>query len=141
MTPPAIVFPDGQRAVRDLLRSLLAGRSETEAQGATVGTRIPSWRSDDAPALPYVAVRLDGTFRDSRLNGRASVRVVVWHRDEGLGVALASLAEGLLLSGHGFGVRNVGPLTGPIATSDPETGDPMTSFTVTARLRPVSLTD
>ena len=41
MTTIPVAFPDPQKAVRDLLRSLLAGRTEAYAQGATVSTKPP----------------------------------------------------------------------------------------------------
>lgn len=136
MSDSAIAFPDPQRAVRDLLRTLLAGRSEPVASGATVSTKPPSGTS---PTLPYVQVRSDGRFRDSRLNGRASVRIIVWHKDEGLGEELAGLCEALLLASTSAEIRGFSPLTGPMPTGDPDTGAPMSYFTITARLRPVQL--
>lgn len=138
MATEAIVFPDPQRAVRDLIRVLLTGRAEPYATGATVSTRAPSG-TDEAPVLPYVQVRSDGRYRDARLNGRATVRVTVWHRDEGLGESLAALIEGLLLAASSADVRGCGPLVGPIPTGDPDTGAPMSYFTITARLRPRQL--
>lgn len=134
----AVVFPDPQLAVRDLLRSLLAGRQEPEALGAVVSTKNPPG-ADEARALPYIQVRSDGRFRDSRLNGRATVRVLVYHRDVGLGEALASLCEGLLLAATSAAVRGCSSVAGPLPTSDPETGLPFSFFTITARLKPRQL--
>lgn len=136
MTRPVITFPDPQKAVRDLLRTLLAGRSEPYAAGVTVSTRPPAGTS---PSLPYVQVRSDGRFRDSRLDGRASVRVIVWHTDEGLGESLAGLCEALLMASTSAEIRGCTSLSGPIPTGDPDTGAPMSYFTVTARLRPEQL--
>lgn len=133
-----ITFPDPQRATRDLLRELLADRLEPSALGATVSTKtLPG--SDDARPLPYVQVRSDGRFRDSRLNGRATMRVVVWHRDEGLAEDLAGLCEALLLASSSASLRGFSPVTGPIPVGDPETGLPMSFLTLTARLRPGQL--
>jgi hypothetical protein len=134
----AVMFPDPQLAVRDLLRTLLADRPEPFAAGATVSTRAPE-ANDTRAALPYIQVRSDGRFRDARLNGRASVRVIVWHRDEGLGEKLAGLCEALLLAATSDRIRGASPLTGPIPTGDPDTGKPMSYFTFTARLRPSQL--
>ena len=130
----AVTFPDPQLAVRDLLRELLADRPEAYAAGAVVSTKGPTG------VLPYIQVRSDGSFRDARLNGRASIRVVVWHKDEGLGVSLAALAEGLLLAASSDRIRSASSLTGPIPTGDPDTGAPMSYFTITARLRPSQIT-
>jgi hypothetical protein len=133
-----IVFPDPRVAVRDLIRELLATRAEPEVVGAVVSTKTAS--PDDAKrTLPHVHVRSDGNFRNSRLNGRATVRIVVWHRDEGLAQRLALLIEGLLLATTSNRVRGFGSVTGPLPTSDPDTGEPISYFTLTARLRPEQL--
>lgn len=135
MTDPLITFPDARLAVRDLLRTLLAPRPEPVTVGVTVSTRdLPG--SDDARPLPYIQVRTDARFRDSRLNGRATVRVLVWHRDEGLADELASLCEALLLTASTDVVRGCSPVMGPVPTGDPDTGLPLSFFTITARLRP-----
>ncbi|MFD0044743.1 hypothetical protein ACFVGV_06085 [Pseudarthrobacter scleromae] len=131
----AVVFPDPRRAVRDLLKVLLAARSEPYAQGVTVSTKAPT---SSAP-LPFVQVKSDGRFRDSRLNGRATVRVLVYHRDEGLGEDLAGLAEALLLESSSPQVRGFSPISGPLPTADPDTGAPLSFFTITARLTPANL--
>lgn len=138
MTRPVIRFPDPRTAVRDVIRELLAERTEPEALGVTVSTKTAS--PDDAKrTLPHVHVRSDGSFRDSRLNGRATVRVVVWHRDEGLAQSLALLIEALLLATSSDRVRGFGSVTGPLPTSDPDTGEPISYFTLTVRLRPEQL--
>lgn len=138
MTRAAIRFSDPRVAVRDLARELLAGRAESSARGAVVSTKTAS--PDDAKrVLPHVHVRSDGSFRDARLNGRATVRVVVWHRDEGLAQDLALLLEALLLATTSDRVRGFSSVTGPLPTSDPDTGEPISYFTLTARLRPEQL--
>jgi len=134
----AILFPDAQLAGRDLLRRLLAGRTEPVVRNVTVSTRGPD-DNDDKPALPYIQVVVDGTYRDSRLNGRATLRVIVWHTDEGLGQRLALLCEALLLASSSDDIRGFSPLVGPIPTGDPDTQEPMSYFTLTARLRPKNL--
>ncbi|CCQ44667.1 putative uncharacterized protein [Pseudarthrobacter siccitolerans] len=131
----AVVFPDPRRAVRDLLKGLLAARSEPYALGVTVSTKAPTSSS----SLPFVQVKSDGRFRDSRLNGRATVRVLVYHRDEGLGEDLAALAEALLLESSSPQVRGFSPISGPLPTEDPDTGAPLSFFTITARLTPANL--
>jgi hypothetical protein len=136
VTDSTILFPDPQKAVVDVLRLVLMGRPEAVAQGVTVSAKPPT---GTAPKLPYVQVRSDGRFRDSRLNGRASVRIIVWHKDEGLGEELAGLCEALLLAATSPEIRGFSPLTGPMPTGDPDTGAPMSYFTLTARLRPVQI--
>ncbi|QNO12673.1 tail terminator [Arthrobacter phage Snek] len=134
----AVTFPDAQRAVRDLLRSLLSSRSEPSALGATVSTRGLEG-SDESRPLPYVQVRSDGKFRDARLDGRATVRVLVYHRDVGLAEDLAALAEALLLSASNAEIRGSSSVAGPIPTDDDETGLPLSFFTITTRLVPRQL--
>ncbi|UIW13265.1 tail terminator [Arthrobacter phage Crewmate] len=136
MTDSTILFPDPQKAVVDVLKLVLMGRPEAVAQGVKVSTKPPS---GTAPTLPYVQVRSDGRFRDARLNGRASVRIIVWHEDEGLGEELAGLCEALLLAATSPEIRGFSPLTGPMPTGDPDTGAPMSYFTLSARLRPVQI--
>ncbi|WAB10788.1 tail terminator [Arthrobacter phage Tuck] len=136
MTDSTILFPDPQKATVDVLRLALIGRHEAVAQGVTVSTKPPK---GTAPNLPYVQVRSDGRFRDARLNGRASVRIIVWHTDEGYGEELAGLCEALLLAATSPEIRGFSPLTGPMPTGDPDTGAPMSYFTLTARLRPVQI--
>lgn len=131
-----VMFPDAQLETRNRLRELLATRSETYAQGVTVSTRPPV-----EATLPYIQVRTDAGTRDARLNGRATVRVLVWSTDEGLGVKLAALCEALLIgSGSSASIRSVSGLAGPVPVGDDETGDPLAFFSLTVRLRPIQLT-
>jgi hypothetical protein len=132
------MFPDPQLAVRNLLRRILADRSEPYAEGATVSTK-PIEEYDEAPGRPYIQVRSDGRFRNSRLNGRATVRVLVYHDDEGLGEKLAALCEALLLAASSPEIRGVAPLVGPLPIGGGADGDPLSYFTITARLRPIQL--
>lgn len=138
MTGAVVVFPDPQLSVRDLLRALLSDRAEPELDGVTVSTRdLPG--ADESRQLPYIRVQSDGSFRDARLNGRATIRVTVWHRDTGLALSLAGLLEALLLSASSSPIRGFSAVSGPIPTDDEETGLPLTFFTITARLRPHTL--
>lgn len=130
-----LVFPDARLITRDVLRTLLADRPEPEAQGVTVSTKP----SDPQGARPYVRVQVDGSSRTPRLNGQQAVRLSIWHRDEGLGFALARLCEALLLGAHAPGVRSFGDRTGPLPTEDPDTGEPLSYLTLTARLVPEQL--
>jgi hypothetical protein len=135
---PIITFPDPQLAVRNLLRDVLLGRSDPAALGAVITTMGPQGSDENRP-LPHVQVRSDGRQRDSRLNGRATVRVLVYHRDEGLGEELAGLLEALLLASSSDEIRGCSSVSGPIPTGDPETGLPLSFFTITARLKPRQL--
>lgn len=130
----AVVFPDPQPAVVALARSLLAPRSEPFAAGVTVSSK-----PRPEGVKPYVQVRSEGRFRDARLNGRATIRLRVWHDDEGSGEALAALLEALLLDASSEVVRGFSSVSGPLPTDDPDTGEPLSFLTLTARLRPGNL--
>jgi hypothetical protein len=134
-----VLFPDPQLAVRNLLRALLAGRSEPSTLGAVVSTReLPG--ADEGRTLPYVQVISEGKVRDARLDGRATIRVLVFHRDVGLAEELASICEALLLAASSPEIRGSTSVAGPIPTGDDETGLPLSFFTITTRLRPRQLT-
>lgn len=133
-----VVFADPRRAVRDLLTALLEPRLEPYALGVKVSTK-PLPGADEARLLPYVQVRSDGRFRDSRLDGRATVRLLVWHEDEGAAEDLAALCEALLLASSSASVRGCTPGTGPMPQADPATDTPLSALTLTVRLRPVSV--
>jgi hypothetical protein len=134
---PLITFPNPQRAARDILRAHVPSLAEgvTSAQISTKD--LPG--ADEARTLPYVRVVSDGRFRDSRLNGRATIRVVVWHEDAGLAEDLAALCEAVLLSRTSADMRGASSISGPLTTGDPDNGLPMSYFTVTARLTPRQL--
>jgi hypothetical protein len=132
-----ILFSDPRAELRDFLRAALADREEPFASGVTVSTKtLPVGVGS---ARPYVRVSVDARGRDLRLNAYASVRVQVWHSDEGHCAALADLCEALLLTARTATVRAVSPGTrlGPV--EDPDTGEPLSALTVTVRLRPVAL--
>lgn len=130
-----VAFPDPLPDVRDLLRRLLADRPEPYARGVTVSVRGPS----PSGRLPHVQVASDGRYRSARLDGRATLRVLVWHEDDGRATALANLAEALLLASSSDSVRGFRPITGALSTTDPDTGEPLSYFTLTARLRPYAV--
>ncbi|WIC90161.1 tail terminator [Arthrobacter phage VroomVroom] len=129
----AVLFPDPQPIVRDAIKAVLAGRQA----GVTVSTKAAL--ADGKRSLPWVQVRADGQFRDARLNGRATMRVLVWHKDEGLAQSLAGLIEALLLDYSGGGLRGFSAVTGPIPSGDPATGEALSFITITARLQPQNI--
>lgn len=126
-----IYFPRGGLATRDVVRELLPDQPEV-----TVSTKtIPG--SDGDRSTPYVQTRGDGRSRSARLDGRALVRVAVWHDDEGLAESLAALIEARLLDYEGGSeIRGFTPGTGPLTTFDEEVGLWLAFFSITARLRP-----
>jgi len=138
VTTPAITFPDAQLATRNLLRDIFAAEVDPTVPEVTVSTRDLPGSDNDRP-MPYVRVRLDGTDRDSQLNGTADLRITVWNTDEGLALWLAGYCEARLLASSGRGVRNFGAGLGPTPTTDIDTGLPIAFFTITARLSPTQL--
>jgi hypothetical protein len=131
-------FPDPVPLVRDALRALLGASTAPEAAGAVVSTKAPKLTTG-VPAPPHLQVVSDGRFRNARLDGRATIRVVVWHRDVGLAEALAELAQAAVLGSRLPGIRSVTPGTGPFPSTDPDVEDqPISYFTVTVRVPPVS---
>lgn len=123
----------------ELLRTLLAARTESEAQGVEIGTRTPHGTDKHTRTNPFVMVRLDRVALDRNLDESATVRVTVWHASEAKSLALAQLCRGLLLAYMGdSNVRAYQALAGPIPAGDPESGEPLSFFTVAARLRPTS---
>jgi hypothetical protein len=137
---PTIIFPDPMLAVVEVLRDRLEMVDQTYVEGFTVGTKVPADKSIDKKFLPYILVRLDGSTLTQQVNEEATIRISVWHRTEAQGIALAQACRALLLSyGGGAKIRVTKPLTGTIPSSDPESGDPLSSFTVAVVLRPSTL--
>lgn len=136
-------FADPLAATATLLRGLLAARGEAYAAGATVGTLQPFGASTGAPAFPYVGVFLDGS---TAMRGRSAtlervlLRVAVWHSSAYEAYELARLCRALLESyAGGPEVRVFAPGAGPLSTSDPESGSPLSYFTLSALMRPITL--
>lgn len=136
MARSAFAFADPMTAVLAVLRADLAADASDEAAGATLGNRTPLQGGAPAPTLPYVLVRSDGARIEDRVVEVATVRVAVWHRDEFLGLALAQRCRAYLLRHVGATIRSVSPLSGPVPTLDPDTGAPLSYFTVSVRTRP-----
>jgi len=133
-----VIFPSARRATRALLGALLADRPEPYAAGVTIGTKDLPGSTGDRP-LPYVRITSEGSSRDSRLAGRQTIRLAVWHTDEGNAEDLALLIEALLLASHTDGVRSYGEISGVLTTTDAETGLPLAFCTLAARLTPQTL--
>lgn len=134
---PLVTFADARIATLDLLRERLA----SYAPSATAGTKTPEELGTNYPGAPYVMVALDASAPDP--NGvveTVTVRVAVWGESDAAGQALAQTAHALLLAYEGgVDVRSFAERTGPVPTGDPESGSPLSSFTVAARMRPHAL--
>lgn len=139
MTDTPIRYPDGRRVVRDRLRALLAGRSEASVLGVTVSTLDFPTNDSGTEPLPYIQVKSDGSNRNSRLDGRMTIRLLCYGSDDGLTTDLALIAEALLLADSSDELRGCTTQQSTFPTYDPDTGRPMAYFTLTARLRPSNL--
>lgn len=126
-----IIFGDARLIVRDTLRTLLPD--------VTISTRDYPNNDSKAPAVPYIQVKSDGSIRNSRLNGRATIRFLCYGADDGLTTTLALRAEALILAASGGELRGCTPQQSTFPTYDPDLGRPMAYFTITARLRPRNL--
>ncbi|MFD6638327.1 hypothetical protein ACFWDN_21200 [Micromonospora chalcea] len=130
MTRTPIRHHDPRAGTLAILRAL-----RPDARFGTL--RLEDFPEGDVPALPYGLVASDGVTVAQRVTATAAVRVAVWGEDDASGYDLAEDLHAALLAYEGgphvFGFR---PQLGPIPTTDPDTGRPMTYFTVRARLRP-----
>jgi len=135
---PLVLYGDAQASAADYLRVALAGRPEPYTDGVTVGTRIPASRDLDTPALPYVMVVQDGP---GQVRGLAltvvTLRSTTWASNEDVAYDLAQMCHGLLLLHSGTVIRSTLPLLSVYPAVDPDTGEPIASFSITANLRAV----
>jgi hypothetical protein len=130
MSNLVVAFPDAMLAVLNILRA---------AMPAIRFGSVQQHETTDKPT-PYVMVRLDGSTVIYPVVETATIRVSVWHSTEADGLALGQRVRAVLCGYPGGSeVRSIAPLTGSIPTTDPDTGLPLSSFTVAVRLRPTSL--
>lgn len=122
------------------LTILRAAPLPADTAPVTFGTRRPKPKTFD-PALPYVLVANDGESGRTNADQSANVRVTVWAKDDTQARLLASWARAVLLTSNGDGtnVRHYGRQLGMLPAEDPNSGNPICSFTVAARLRPILL--
>lgn len=126
-----ITFADARLVVRDRLRLLMPD--------VTVSTRDFPNNDSAAARVPYIQVKSDGSLRDSKLDGRGTIRYLCYGADDGLTTTLALRAEALILADSGGELRGCTPQQSTFPTYDPDLGRPMAYFTTTARLRPRNL--
>lgn len=126
-----------------LMGTLAVLRAATAPGGATptYGTIVPGPAASGAPALPYVLVAVDGETSRTSADATATVRLTVWAASAAQARMLAGWARAVLLASTGDGthVRHYGRGAGLLPTTDPDSGTPLCSFTVAARLRPITL--
>lgn len=132
MTAPAVVFPDPMLSVLDVVRPAHAT--------VTFGTKIPSNFDPSTAPSPYCLIRPDFTTTTYPVVENVTIRVSVWATSEASGLALAQRIRATLLTyAGGASIRSIRALTGPLPTLDPDSGAPMSTFTVAVRLRPTPL--
>lgn len=131
-----VIYGDAASALASALRVALAGETAPYAQDVRVGTKVPTGDEPYAANTPLVVVTQNapGTAQ-LRANTRAPIRVMVWHATDDDAYDLAQLVHALLLTHSGPIVRSVLAGTSPWVTADPDTGEPLGSFTVTANVR------
>jgi hypothetical protein len=126
-----------------LIGTLAVLRAATAPGGAapTWGTLDPDTAATGGPGLPHGVIAADGESSSTNADATATVRVTIWANSPAEARALAAWARAVLLASHGDGatVRHYGRSTGLLPTTDPSTGYPLCSFTVAARLLPVSI--
>lgn len=125
-------FPDPEIAVVGFLES----RADLLPTGTTVDTSFPS----GAITTPHVQIGWDGTPSDAVNREPAVIRCTAW-APEGQPTAaknLASLVRAMLLQFGSASVWRTYRGTGRTIGTDPDTGLPFCTFTVTAEMRPES---
>lgn len=128
-------FPDALLATLGIMRALAPGE-------ATYGTKfLEEFADGDVPVLPYVRLDIDSTAMQWPVLATVGLRVMVWDVSDATGLARAWRLFGMLRRyGGGSEIRAFrGPSTGPIPASDPDTGRPLSSFTIAALLRPIPI--
>lgn len=136
MVHPLTVYGDAQAALAEAVRAALAAESAPWAQDARVGTRVPTGAEPYAKTGPFVVVTQNapGTAQ-KRANFKAPIRVLVWHLTDDDAYDLTVYLHAVVLNHSGPTVRSVNASLGPSVTADPDTGEPMGSFSVTANVR------
>ena len=104
-------------------------------------TLIPEDREPYVTDAPLIVVTQDapGNVR-SRVNNRVQLRVLTWHKTKDDAFDLSQLAHALAVVHSGPSIRSVRPLLSPYGTKDPDTREPLASFTVMANVRASVLT-
>ncbi|MFT4288172.1 hypothetical protein [Nocardioides sp.] len=140
MARPITVYGDAPATIAVTLRADLSARPEPYADGVAVGTRTPDDRRPLSGPTPLVVVSQDGPgYVQNRANTRVPIRVSVWHATDDDAYDLAQLVHALVTTYAGPVVRSVLPGVAPTRAADPDTGEPMAWFTVTANLKPHDL--
>lgn len=131
-----VVYGDPVAALVNALRAELATRAEPYVVDVRVAASVPTdvraYRGD-RPLIVLVQ-NAPGTA-EHRANNRVPLRGMAWHDTEDDTHDLTQLVHALVLAHSGATVRSVLAGSSPYVTADPDSGDPLGSFTVTANVR------
>lgn len=134
------VFGDAPAAMAQHLRLALGGRTESYAQGVTVGTRTPTARLPHRGPSPLVVVSQDGPGRVSlRSLSKVTLRITAWHATDDDAFDLACLCHALACDIADPVIRSALMVLSPTKAVDPDTSEPLAFCTVTANLAPLTL--
>lgn len=135
MAQPLVTFPDPIAATLTVLRAVLPDHPDTAS--VTCGSLQIEDASARGVSLPYLMVDVDSARNPALPLRIAALRIVVWHGEPAAASRIAEVAKAALVAyGGGAGVRSFGsPASGPIPSEDPDSGQPMSYFTIAARLR------
>lgn len=131
-----VIYDDPAAALVRALRDALAARTEPYAADVRVAASVPTDVSAYRGDRPLVVLVQDAPGRaEHRALNRVPMRGMAWHDTEDDTHDLAQLVHALVLNHSGPTVRSVVSGSSPYVTADPDSGDPLGSFTVTAHVR------
>lgn len=136
MGKPLLVFPDVVVVTLTALRGDFARHPEVVASGATISRKMPARTAETAEPSILVADDGDAGTGVWPVSEDAIVRITVWDNDAHRATRLARLARAHLLAYPGAaGSRGFTGGIRPFSSTDPDDATPISSFTLTARLR------
>lgn len=136
MPKPLVIFPDPIAVGLRALRGAFAAHADVASTAATISRTMPN-RTADTEA-PSVLVADDGDAGSGYwpVSEDAVLRVTVWDASPHRAGHLARLARAHLLTYPGDAdSRGFTAGTRPFPSTDPDDETPISSFTITARLR------
>lgn len=127
-----------------ILETLKVLRAELPGFVETADVDAGSVQVEDANAagvtLPYLMVALDDDDTRYPVTSSALLRLTVWAGEDWRALEISKIARAVLRDHRGATVRSYGdPATGPIPSTDPDSGQPLATQTITARLKPEPL--
>lgn len=136
MAKPFLIFPDPIIETLRVLRGPFLADPEVAATRAKVSRTMPKRTADTVDPDVLVADDGDAFTGAWPVSEDVIVRVTVWDADGARAGRLARRARAYLLAYSGDSrVRAYRAATHPLTTTDPDDGTPLSSFTITARLK------